>query len=103
MKTTSETHKPNLREALRLLGVYTAGRYDIYALAGSARAGCRAHIMSELVGAKTPQSKAGVTALRSAFYVACQVTGECEAHRERTFVNIARDWSAPLTGSAVRS
>lgn len=73
-------------DAIRLLGLYTAGRYDIYALAGAPRASCRAHVMSALVGHKVPQSAAGVNALRAAFYALVGVTGDCEAHRERQFI-----------------
>ena len=91
---------PNVREALRLLGVYTAGHYDIYALAGPGRASCRAHVMAELLGLpKVPQSKAGVTAMRAAFYAACNITGEYEALREERFMACARDWSAPVRES----
>jgi hypothetical protein len=79
--------KTNEREALRLLGVYTAGRFDVWALAGSQRASCRAHIMSELLGVKTPQSKAGVNAIRDAFYRVAgdAITGDCIAVREDSF------------------
>lgn len=76
----------NTREAIRLLGAYTAGRFDIWILAGSARASCRAHVLSALTGKKVPQRMAGVTALRSAFYTALEIAGECEAHREENFV-----------------
>ncbi len=94
---TSNQPNPNIREALRLLGVYTAGRYDVWILAGSQRASARAHIMAELLGVpKVPQSKSGVNALRAAFYAACNVTGEYEALREDRFMAIARDWSVPV-------
>ena len=82
---------PNVKEAIQLLNIYTAGRFDIWMLAGSARASCRAHVMSTLNGYKTPQSKSGVTALRSAFYSALNITGECEAHRADNFLAIVKD------------
>lgn len=77
---------------MRLLGVYSGGRYDLWALAGSVRGGCRAHVMSELVGRRVPIAKAGITALREAFYTACGVVGQCEAEREERFQRIALDW-----------
>ncbi len=76
----------NVERAVRLLGVYSAGRFDIWALAGSARGSQRAHVLSALAGVKVPQSKAGVNAIRSALYEAIGITGECEAHREDSFI-----------------
>ena len=80
----------NQREALRLLGVYTAGRFDIWMLAGNAKAGCRAHIMSELLGVRTPQSKSGVNTLRDAFNALANAQGECIAQRESNFIGWAK-------------
>ena len=74
-----------LGEALRLLGIYTAGRYDIWALAGPRKASCRAHVLSTLLAKSVPQSKAGVNAIRDAFYSACNVTGETINEREENF------------------
>jgi hypothetical protein len=42
----------NVKEAIRLLGTYTAGRFDIWMLSGSAKASCRAHVMSTLLGVR---------------------------------------------------
>ena len=75
----------NLKQAVRLLHIYTAGHCNVWQLAGNAKASCRAHIMSVLLGAKTPQSKSGVNAMREAFYSAAGITGDCEAHREENF------------------
>ena len=58
----------NVAEALRLYSAYTAGRFNAWDLAGSAKASCRAHIMSALYGRKVPQREAGVTAIREAFH-----------------------------------
>lgn len=80
-----------LREALHLLGVYTAGRFDIYGLAGPSRASCRAHVMATLLGLpKVPQSKCGINALREEFYRRMIIRGECGAVRETTFKTAAR-------------
>ena len=76
----------NTREAVRLLGVYTAGRFDLWALAGPARASCRAHVASALAGRKVPQSKAGVTMLRDSFYAIANPDGDHMAGRESSFV-----------------
>ncbi len=73
-------------EAIRILGIYTAGRFDVWNLAGSAKASCRQHILSVLTSQSVPKSKAGVTALRDAFYAAGNITGEYEAQRERNFL-----------------
>lgn len=85
----------SVREAIRLLGVYTAGRYDLWALAGQGKASCRAHVMSALCGQKMTQAKSGVTALRSAFYAAIGIAGECEAARESNFRQFCRHAMAP--------
>lgn len=69
-------------EALRMLGAATRGRFDFWMLAGKHLAGYRAVILSKLVGERLPQSKAGVNALRDAFYAAFPVEGDCEAARE---------------------
>ena len=74
-----------LGEAIRVLGIYTAGRFDVWMLAGNQKASCRAHVMSILLGKSTPQSKSGVNAIRDAFYLACNITGECPSHREENF------------------
>lgn len=76
----------NTAEAVRLLGVYTAGRFDVWVLAGNAKAGCRAHIMSALLGRRVPQSKSGVNAMREAFYNLANPAGDCPAAREKSFI-----------------
>ncbi len=83
----------NEREGLRLLGVYTAGRFDIWMLAGNAKASCRAHVMSVLTGERTPQSKAGVNAMVAAFHALAGVAGKgsCAAIREDMFVAWAKE------------
>ena len=81
------------KEAIRLLGIYTAGRFDIWMLAGSSKASVRAHIMSVLLGTKTPQSRSGINALRSEFYSRLNITGECEAHREQAFIQACKSAS----------
>jgi len=65
------------------LGVFSDARFDVYALAGSRYASTRASFLSELTGAKVPQSKAGVHALQDAFYDGIQ--GECLAKRQEAF------------------
>lgn len=75
----------NTREAVRLLGVYTAGRYDFWILAGPSKASCRAHVMSALLGRKVPQSQSGVTMLRAAFHALAQPAGGCMAQRDESF------------------
>jgi hypothetical protein len=79
-----------LLEATKLLGTYTAGRFDIWALAGSSRASCRAHVMSALMGRRIPQSKSGIYALREEFERRAGACGECNAERETNFRNWAR-------------
>ena len=80
----------NQSEALRLLGAYTAGRYDFWMLAGNSKASVRAHIMSALAGQRVPQSKAGVNAMQAAFYDIAKPVGTCPANRENSFVAWAR-------------
>ena len=82
------------RAALRLLRVYTAGRFDIYVLAGNSKASCRAHIMSELEGCRVPQSRAGVTALTAKFYAIAGVGPDCHARQDDAFI----EWCKALPG-----
>lgn len=79
-----------MKNALKLLGTYTAGRFDFWMLAGPTKASCRAHIMSELMGKKMPQSKSGVTAMRDAFYEIAKPEGNCIAAREESFLAWAK-------------
>lgn len=83
----------NELEALRLTKTYTAGRFDVWMLAGPAKASCRAHIMSVLAGRRWPQSKSGVTALRDALWAICNPPGECLAQREDHFIT----WASAAT------
>lgn len=87
---------PNQSEALRLLGSYTAGRYDFWALAGNCRATSRAHIMSVLEGKRVPQSKAGVNAMRAAFHAFIVPAGDCIALQDDSFVDMARRINASM-------
>ena len=80
----------NLLEALRLLGVYTAGRFD-FQLWGQSKASCRAHIMSALKGCRVPQSAAGINALRSDLLALSGIVGTCIADTEDKFSEWARE------------
>lgn len=83
-----------LGEAIRILGIYTAGRFDIWALSGPAKASCRAHVLSTLLNKSVPKSKAGVNAIRDAFYSACKIEGECPAHRESNFAKFCEEYGS---------
>jgi hypothetical protein len=90
----------NSLQGIRTLGVYTAGRFDPWLLAGPRKASCRAHVMADLLGVqKCPQAKAGVTMIRAKVYEIAQANGvtfppnSCEAERERLF----RDWARSIT------
>lgn len=76
-------------EALRLLGVYTANSFDPWRLAGPAKASCRAHIMSVFNDKRTPQSKSGVTIIRSSLWGLFDLSGSCQAEREKDFISKA--------------
>lgn len=91
----------NHREALRLLGVYTAGRFDPWILMGPSKASCRAHVMSAFNGKKTPQSKSGVNAIKEAFYAIVNAEGtgvfktdDCSASQDVAFAAWARQQTA---------
>jgi hypothetical protein len=81
----------NILQAAKILGTYTGGSFDFWALAGSAKASCRAHVMSVLEGRRMPQSKSGVIALRARFYDAVKPTGGCLAEREENFASWAKN------------
>ena len=87
---TTATESTTLQQAIRTLGAYTAGRFDIWLLAGPAKASCRAHVMSDLLGVRTPQSKSGVFAIRAEFYRQAGIAGGCEAQREESFREFCR-------------
>jgi hypothetical protein len=76
----------NRYDSVALLSTYTAGTFDLSALMGPVRASCRAHIASVIDGKRVPQSKAGVTALRAAFYLMAEPVGDCLAAREGSFI-----------------
>lgn len=80
----------NTKEGLRLLGVYTAGYFDVWRLAGNARASVRAHIMSALMGKRMPQSKSGIHAIQEHLYVVCGIEGTCPADREDKLRDFAK-------------
>lgn len=88
MSATATTE--NTVNAARLLGQYTAGRFDIWLLAGPSKSTCRQHVMSVLVNGKDgknlPKSKCGVYAIRDEFYKRIQPEGNCPARREGQFV-----------------
>ena len=88
--TQTEQVNENRAQALRLLGTYTAGRFDFWMLAGNAKASCRAHVMSAFNGKRTPRSAAGVNAMRDAFFTMAYnddafKASECLAAREQAF------------------
>ena len=89
MSTTTQP-ETQLLKAIRLLGHYTSNRFDLWDLAGGQNAARRAQIMTELSGSKVPQSKAGVTAIESAFFTACGIIGKCGAERDENFRNYCR-------------
>ena len=77
-------------KALKSFSTYSAGNFDVWSLAGDAKASCRQHIMSELLGAKVPRAKCGVTAIREEFQRRLGATGDTIAAREGDFIKKAR-------------
>lgn len=82
----------NVIEAARLLGAYSGGQFDLWALAGKSKATCRQHVMTTLVKGKgaeknLPQKDCGVNAMRDKFYEHINPPGDCIATREDYFVN----------------
>lgn len=81
-----------LQKAIRLLGTYTAGRFDVWMIAGKPKAACRAHVMAALLGKdKVPQAYAGVNALRDEFYRQASIEGNCEAERQDNFIKFCKE------------
>lgn len=85
----------NLIEAARLLGVYTAGRFDVWVMAGAAKRKCRQHVMTVLLngpdGRNVPLAKCGVTAIVREFNERAGIDGSCIAVRETIFRQWCRD------------
>lgn len=77
---------PGTLKAIRLFAALTGNsRFDLWTLAGHHHAANRAILLSAIRGERLPQSKAGITALRAAFYRELGIVGECEAEREENF------------------
>jgi hypothetical protein len=90
MERKRKMEKANMKEAIRLLGVYTAGRFEPWDLAGDSKATCRTHVMSLLLGRKATVRESGVSALRATFYNLLNITGSCEADRHANFAKYCR-------------
>jgi len=76
------------KEAMRLFRAYTGGTGIIDKLYGPAKAGCRAHILSALTGARVPKSRAGWNVFRSALNDAFGVRGDCIVARDANLQEI---------------
>lgn len=82
----------NTTQAIRLFSAYTAGRFYVWGLAGSAKASCRAHIMSAILGRKATQRESGINALRDALVGALGIdrAGHCSASLDDAIETAAR-------------
>lgn len=80
----------NQIRALKLLDTATHGRFDFWMLSGDSNGAKRAEIMTAFNGVKTPKGKAGVNAMRNAFYAVANPAGDCEAARQPAFAEWAR-------------
>ena len=80
------------REVARLLAIYTGGRISHYSwsLTGPAKASCRAHIMSEIIGRKATQRESGINALESALFLVFEPMGDCLASRRDHLAKLCR-------------
>jgi hypothetical protein len=87
-------HK-EMNEAIKLLGTYTAGRFDIWMLAGDAKASCRVQVMSALLGRKAKRAESGINALRTEFYNRLNITGDCLAAKEGNFIAYCKGQRSP--------
>jgi len=76
----------NLESAVKLLGEYSSGRFDVWALAGRDNAKKRAIVMSALMGRKMTQAQSGVFAIRDTFFARAGIDGSCTAVREDNFM-----------------
>ena len=77
--------KLNVWKAVKLLGVNSRGWFNVWELAGPAKSGVRAEIMSLLAGVKVPKAKAGVNALRVALYAVAAVPDGSYAAQDEAF------------------
>lgn len=76
------TKTTNVLEAIRLFGAYTGGRFSFSLLTGPAKASCRTHILSALLGTRIPQSAAGINRLRDEMFNAGGIPDGCLAAKE---------------------
>jgi len=83
----NQNPSPNLVEAIRLVNAIVIGRLGTWSswLTGGHNAINRARILSYLLGVRTPQSKAGITALTEELYDQCGIPKGCPAHRDHDF------------------
>ena len=86
--TLTKEMTTTLHRAIITLGTYTAHRFDVWMLSGTANASCRAHVMADLLGVeKIAQARAGVTALRAEFYQQAGIVADCERNMQIEFIN----------------
>lgn len=87
---TISTYPATAEEGIRLLNTYTAGSFNLWVLAGHAKANVRARVMTGLLGKKAPQSKSGVNAIRDEFERQLGIVGGTASEREDEFIRICR-------------
>jgi len=85
----------NITAAIRLLGEYTSGRFDVDNLYGDHNAQRRQHLMQVLTCTKVPRAKAGVNALEKAFMALAKPPANCLALQRDFF----REWCRNRLGA----
>ena len=77
--------------ALQLLKVYTRGTFDFWDMMGPYNAAERAEVMTALCGKRVPQSRSGVTQMRSIFHDRARIVGDHIAARQTAFAQWANE------------
>ena|ERR1035437_3546674 len=85
---TKTEEQTDLEQAVRMLGKFTAGSYEVWALSGRAMVKARQLVMATLLGHPVKQAEAGINAMRAEFYKRLSIPGDCLAIQETNFKKV---------------
>ena len=79
-----------MKEARIFLGEVTNNTFDLWKLSGNNNKKTRQKLIQLLTGNKLPLAKCGITTIRKIFYDHYKPRGDCEAIREKNFINFCK-------------
>jgi hypothetical protein len=93
--------RPEVLEALALVGAATGGRYRPHDLTGDHNKALRARVLSLIRGVNVPKAQAGVNAMCAELFALSGVDGACLNARENNFAAWAKATVEAATGGGV--